>query len=905
VEIPARHSERPHAVNERLTAALADRYRIERELGAGGMATVYLAQDFRHDRKVALKVLRPELAAVIGAERFLYEIKTTANLQHPHILPLFDSGTVDGTVFYVMPFVQGETLRDRLTREKQLSIDDAVRITREVASALDYAHRHGVIHRDIKPENILLHDGQALVADFGIALAASSAGGSRMTETGMSLGTPHYMSPEQAMGEREITPRSDVYALGCVLYEMLTGDPPFTGSTAQAIVAQVITEDPRPPTQRRKTIPPHVEAAAMTALAKLPADRFATAAQFAEGLVNPGLTWTRTGQTPVAAPAGLSRRAQALVMGALSLVAIAASIFALSARRDAAPPGVGRFALALPPGQELLSPGGLRLAWSPAGDAFVYPGPGSGRSRLWLRRLDSLEAVPIPGSDGATSPIFSPDGQDIAFVTLSPFSVRVIPRTGGQARIVWGDGASGGGLAWDANGDLYADAGTGLARMRPDGSGREIVMPLDTARGESGIAWPSALPGGRGILARIRKPGEPLSEFRIVVQDLRDKSRKELVRGVVARYSDTGHLLWVTGDGTLHAQRFDLDRLELTGAPVVVLSGLAIAGFGATDLTISSRGDLLYVPGVIQGGYSRLVWVGRDGRKTPVDTTEMDGLISDMALSPDGSTVALEILRASDAANLSRIWVKHLSGGPTQLVSGENRAAFGAVWMPGGRELMYASEGGSAIYRRRADGSGGAELVARTSRPVLEMTLPPDGKTIVFRGERRVEKRRELLKIRPGTDTIATPLFAKDGGEWAPALSPDGKWLAYVSTEGGRAEVYVRPFPDVDAKKVQISVEGGTSPHWNPSGGELFYLSTRGDMMAARVSMTPTLGVSSVDRLFTPIGFQGSAGNLLYQVSPEGKRFLMLDITASAGAVSERVVVVQNFAAELQRLLPR
>ena len=204
----------------RLTTALSDRYRIERELGAGGMATVYLAHDLKHDRKVAIKVLRPELGAVIGAERFLKEIKTTANLQHPHILGLIDSGETDGLLWYAMPFVEGESLRDRLQREKQLPIPDAVRIATEVAAALDYAHRHSVIHRDIKPENILLHDGSALVADFGIALAASTAG-SRMTETGMSLGTPHYMSPEQAMGEREITARSDVYALGCVLYEML------------------------------------------------------------------------------------------------------------------------------------------------------------------------------------------------------------------------------------------------------------------------------------------------------------------------------------------------------------------------------------------------------------------------------------------------------------------------------------------------------------------------------------------------------------------------------------------------------------------------------------------------------------------------------------------------------------
>ena len=216
----------------RLTAALADRYTIERELGAGGMATVYLAQDLKHDRQVAIKVLRPELAAVIGAERFLAEIKTTANLQHPHILSLFDSGAVVGTVFYVMPFVDGESLRDRLTREKQLPIGDALRIATETADALQYAHAHGIIHRDIKPENILLQGGHALVADFGIALAASKTSGTRMTETGMSLGTPQYMSPEQAMGERDLDARTDIYALGVVTYEMLVGEPPFTGPSA-------------------------------------------------------------------------------------------------------------------------------------------------------------------------------------------------------------------------------------------------------------------------------------------------------------------------------------------------------------------------------------------------------------------------------------------------------------------------------------------------------------------------------------------------------------------------------------------------------------------------------------------------------------------------------------------------
>ncbi len=265
---------------DRLKTALADRYAIERELGAGGMATVYLAEDLKHHRKVAVKVLRPELAAVLGAERFVQEITTTANLQHPHILPLFDSGEVDGFLYYVMPFIDGETLRDKLNRETQLGIEEAVGITTAIADALDYAHRHNVIHRDIKPENILLHDGRPMVADFGIALAVSAAAGGRMTETGLSLGTPHYMSPEQATAEKDLTNRSDIYSLGCVLYEMLTGNPPHVGSSAQQIIMRIVTDDARPVTELRRSVPPHVAAATAKSLEKLPADRFDTSASF-------------------------------------------------------------------------------------------------------------------------------------------------------------------------------------------------------------------------------------------------------------------------------------------------------------------------------------------------------------------------------------------------------------------------------------------------------------------------------------------------------------------------------------------------------------------------------------------------------------------------------------------------
>src|SRR5258707_1486620 len=308
-----------------LVTALADRYRVERELGAGGMATVYLAEDLKHGRKVALKVLKPKLAAVLGDERFVQEIKTTASLQHPHILPLFDSGTASGFLFYVMPYIEGETIREKLNRETQFGVDEAVHIAREVADALDYAHRHGVIHRDIKPENILLHDGRAMVMDFGIALAVSAAAGGRMTETGLSLGTPHYMSPEQATAEKEITARSDVYSLASVLFEMLAGQPPHLGGSAQQIIMKIITDSPKVLTDIRRSVPPHVAAAVTKALEKLPADRFASAAAFAEALQNYRFTYGTSAYVAAhssSVAASISGRAMRVAGVAVALVGV-------------------------------------------------------------------------------------------------------------------------------------------------------------------------------------------------------------------------------------------------------------------------------------------------------------------------------------------------------------------------------------------------------------------------------------------------------------------------------------------------------------------------------------------------------------------------------------------------------
>ena len=418
----------------RLKAALADRYAIERKLGEGGMATVYLAHDLKHDRKVAVKVLRPELVAVIGTERFLQEIRVTANLQHPHIVQLYDSGEAEGVLYYVMPFVEGESLREKLSRENQLSIEEAVAITRAVADALDYAHRRNVIHRDIKPENILLQEGAPLVSDFGIALAVSRVAGERLTETGLSLGTPSYMSPEQATGDRELDARSDVYALGSVLYEMLAGDPPFIGSNIQAVIAKVIGEKPVRLSTVRDTVPANIEAAVNKALAKVPADRFASAKAFAEALVTETPV-APVEEAPLPSAASTWRRPLGYVVpGAVALV-LAWVLFGRGGDSSA-----GDLAGSTIRPLTRYSGWEWSPSWSPDGTMITYMHIAGSSADVATLSLGGGDPHILTGDSPADeyNPRWSPDGSKIAFASDRGAGTNVywIPPTGGAERKV-------------------------------------------------------------------------------------------------------------------------------------------------------------------------------------------------------------------------------------------------------------------------------------------------------------------------------------------------------------------------------------------------------------------------------------------------------------------------------------
>jgi serine/threonine-protein kinase len=542
----------------RLSSALADRYRLERELGAGGMATVYLAQDLRHGRQVAIKVLKPELVVTIGAERFVQEIATTAALQHPHILPLFDSGMADGAPFYVMPFIDGETLRARLDRETQLGVADAVRIATDVADALHYAHQRGVIHRDIKPENILLANGRPMVADFGIALALSAAAGGRMTETGLSLGTPHYMSPEQATAEKEISARSDQYSLGSVLFEMLAGQPPHLGGSAQQIIMKIIAEPAPDVRTLRKAVPAHVAAAVAQALEKLPADRFASVQAFAEALANPafGGGAAASGGRDAAGDAGGNATRWRTIARGLGVAALALGSLAAWAigRGNDAPRDIG-----LSPTAPMRMEDVYRnFAVAHDGSFIIYEAKVNGKSQLWYQSLVSPELRAITGTDDAFgTPRISPDDKRVAFGALG--DLRIVPVTGGTPTIIAKAGDMQGG-GWLKNGQLFfSDAdGRTLRWVDPDaGPGRTVAANY--------CIWPFLMDDGDHVLCG--GGSEKAASVMSATTDVRTKrfvqrsaaagaATLPLVLGANFRLVDGTYLVYMGLDGTLMATKF-------------------------------------------------------------------------------------------------------------------------------------------------------------------------------------------------------------------------------------------------------------------------------------------------------------------------------------------------------------
>ena len=724
-----------------------------------------------------------------------------------------------------MPFIDGETLRGKLDRETQLGIDEAVQIATDVADALHYAHQHGVIHRDIKPENILLHDGRPMVADFGIALAVSAAAGGRMTETGLSLGTPHYMSPEQATAEKEITARSDVYSLGSVLYEMLTGSPPHVGASAQQIIMKIVTEEAAPVTRLRKAVPPNVAAAVAKSLEKLPADRFESAAQFAEALRDPhfvGAASGTAGRTGALGSGGTWNRVT-VSLAALAAVLAVVAVWAIASRPADQPGRVLRTTISIPDSVVLMSPTfGSRVAMSPDGARIVFGGAAGvrgdggtalGGRRLWLRMLDRLEAVPIEGTVGAHAPFFSPDGERLGFFTVEPTALKIASFDGRPVTTLADTGLRSGisaqpaAAVWGQGGMVYSGSLTGVLRIPVDGGGWSLASQLDTIADEKGHTPTDALPNGRGLLMTVsHTPNTMAALYDVAVLDLRTGTHRVLTRGVYGRYLAPGYLLVVRTDGVLLAAPFDQDKLEMTG-PLVPISNEGGASGGFHDFAVTANGTLLHVERAEGEASSELVWSSRNGTISSVDPTWLANFES-VSISPDGRQLAVGVMTPEGA----EVWIRQMPDGPQSRLSTEGSINYRPTWMPDGERVAFrirnTTTGRFEFVAKRADGIGPTELLAKEARSIATGLVSPDGQWTVYRSDATEGGRGDILGLRAG-DSVPIPLVATAAEERYPALSPDGHWLAYRTDEGGAPDVWVRPFPNVNDSRIQVSAGVG------------------------------------------------------------------------------------------------
>jgi serine/threonine-protein kinase len=851
---------------------LSDRYRIERELGQGGMATVFLAQDLRHDRPVAVKVLRPELAAVIGAARFLAEIRTTANLQHPHILPLHDSGEVAGTVFYVMPYVEGESLRDRLERETQLPIDDAVAIAGEVADALEYAHQHGVIHRDIKPENILLHGGHALVADFGIALAASSTAGTRMTETGMSLGTPAYMSPEQAMGERALDARTDVYALGCVLYEMLVGEAPFSGPTAQAIVAKVMTERARAPSAGRDTVPPWLDRVVQTALEKLPADRYSSAARMREALER-----RTTGETPAAAhQAGNVRRAVVVAPWLVAAAAIAAAGWFAT---KAGPSSTATFASLLPPPGRQFATQNSFGALSPDGRRFAFVTmSASGDRQLWLRDLGAARADSLEGTAGARAPFWSPDGKSLGYFAQS--KLWRLDLDGTPPKLLC-DVPRPKSAAWGLGGQIVVVSARNEVRL-----GRTDGGPCPIRSGDSlpgAYAWTvSFLPDGKRFL--LAADGERTAQLGRV-----DRAGLSPVlpgvHGLAVAASSA--LVYLSGSRLL-IQAFDPGRVALTGEPVVLTNTLRTdAGFGSFAAS------------------ARAVIFLRSGAAEPQDISTIESKAKDIDVGGTDLWTMQNSWSGRQAAFAGNgLWIHDRGRSTLRAVLPKSQIALFPAWAPGDTAIAVSTTDCQFIVLNLTRGTRD-ERYNQAGDCSWASDWTADGRYLVLtkRWRSRGSGRAEIWTLNLAT-RVSEQEFATEASVSAGSVSPDQRWLAYVSDETGGGQVFVRPFKRPGPSE-RVSPAGGWTPRWSRDGRSLYYLTPRGQIIRVAVLQVDPLRlgqpevqavVGDRDLLFASNDYEGNLIVTPFDILPTPGRFTTL-LGKGTGSQAELVLDWQQLLA--------
>ena len=878
-------------------------YEILSAIGAGGMGEVYRARDSRLGRDVALKVLAESFAHDSERmARFEREAKVLASLNHPNIASIYGLEDSGGTRALVMELVEGPTLADRIGRGP-IPVDEAVRIARQIAEALEYAHEHGIVHRDLKPANVKVTvDDTVKLLDFGLAKAlegdarsmdlSTSPTLSRMaTQAGILLGTAAYMSPEQAKA-KPVDRRADIWAFGCVLYEMLTGKQVFAGETVTDMLAAIIRGEPNW-SELPATTPMRLRVLLQRCLQKDPKQRLRDIGDARIALEEILSGEAALDASPsVAAIETPSSWRQSVLWSVVCLTAAVLSglaVWRLKPAPLASARPVTRTVIELPMGDQLGATDYPAVVISPAGNQLAYVAVRSGERQIYLRALDSLEARPVPGTEGALCPFFSPDGNWLGF--FSGGSLRKVSASGGvPLKLTIANAANSFGASWGSQGTIVFAPNVGALQQVSDAGGSpHAVTQLAIDRGETMHSWPDLLPGDGAVLFAAG-PAHP----QIAVESLRSGVQRNLaLNGTLPRYAASGHLLFAQG-GNLMAAAFDPVRLQVTGAAMPVVQGVLELASGAAQYSVSTTGSLVYVPGTAQAEARQLVWVRRDGTEEPLPAPARDYVYP--RLSPDGRRLAVGIREQE-----SKIWLYDLGRDTLTRLTFGGSADENPVWTPDGKRLAFISSraGPPNIFWQMADGSGGVDRLTTDPYANVPSAFSRDGRLLAFTEINpttgydiwvlRLDDRKPQLFLR-------TPSY-----ESAPSFSPDGHWLAYVSDESGQFEVYVQPYPGPGGE-YQISTDGGTEPVWNPKGQELFYRS--GDrMMAVEVTTQPSFSLGKPRMLF-----QGSYVTTLgtypfYDVSSDGERFLMLKPTERITSLTQ-IVVVQNWFEELKRLVP-
>ena len=877
-------------------------YEVTALIGQGGMGEVWRATDTKLDRDVALKVLPEAFTADPDRlARFEREAKVLASLNHPNIGTIYGLEEADGVKALVLELVEGPTLADRI-KQGPIPIDEALPIAKQIAEALEAAHERGVIHRDLKPANIKVKDdGMVKVLDFGLAKAfqpdASDPGLSASptisltaaaTQMGMVIGTAAYMAPEQAKG-KAIDKRADVWAFGAVVYEMLTGKRAFVGEdvsdTLAAVLRAEVNLDELPdetPTRLRRVLgaclqrdpKQRVHDVADVRLAMEGAFETTASTSSEMGVVPTLQVWQR----PVSA------------LGALLMAVLLTGVGVWSLTRPA-PPRVARFPIPLAADQTFSFPGRPMVAVSPDGSQVVY----AANRSLWLRLVDQLQAIQVPGTEEGRGAFFSADGQSIGFWAAS--QLKKVSVSGGAPVTLADVPANPSGASWGADDMILYGQPDGIMRVPGARGTSELLIPVD--EGES-FYGPQMLPGGEWVLFTVRAVGHASwDEAQIVAQSVTTAERTVLIDGGRdGRYLPTGHLVYGL-NSVLFAVPFDVGSREVTGGPVPLVEGVR-SGTGPTAVTmqfgVSDDGSLVYVPGSAGGDeVVSLVWVGRDGaeERLPAPPRAYDR----PRVSPDGTRVAVDI---ADVGNTD-VWIWDLvRETATQLTFDEGVDDF-PLWTPDSARVVFRStRDGGGLFWKAADGTGQVEQL--TDGAVRPYAWAADGRLIFQQGQ-------DIGVLTMEGERTAEMLLDAEFTEALPALSPDGRWLAYATTETGEPLVYVKPFPNIDDGRWNVSLGYGRDPVWSPDGRELFYR-TQTDLMVAQIETEPTFSHGTPEPLFSlPPGMVGtSASGRRFDLAPDGDRF----IVRTPGTAEQTgdddpfngLIFVENWFQELKARVP-